>query len=117
MSQSFTIKEAVAEKLVELKPSVKDGVVNILVQNEQDRRVNAVVNVVSKLDALRKESRKLENPDTVTYDKDGNTASETFSKALIEQRKQSTDKIAKYDKALTDALEHGKFDRVFELSV
>jgi SMC interacting uncharacterized protein involved in chromosome segregation len=113
---SVDIKKKVAERLVELAPSVAGVVVETLAQKENGRRIEAFLDVVDKLDNATKELRKIK-PDNVQYDANDIEISASYSKELVEKRKKLKDQIAKFEKAIeaTEA-EPRDFTKLFEIS-
>lgn len=110
------LKIAVAEQLANSGDVVKERVIAHLAAQELDRRTEATIKVVSKIDELEKELKKLSRPDVETFDMDGKALPGVFSKARTEEIKKVKEQKEKLDKALTRALAEGLFDKVFEVS-
>lgn len=114
MAESVAAK--VAEKLKALGPgAIEEAAINVMVDRTVKKRTDAVVSVLDKIDSGERELRKLA-PDQVAYDEGGKKTGETYSKAVVEQRQQATQKIGKLRKALDKALNEGDFGDVLNLS-
>jgi hypothetical protein len=113
---TIDVKALVANRLVQLAPSVSEAVVDQLAGKEHSRRISAFLVVVDELDKATKELRKVK-PDNVQYNKDGSEASATYSKATLDAMKKLEEQIAKYNKAIdaTEA-EPRDFSKVIEIA-
>lgn len=116
-SQVRTIREAIAQRIAESGPHVRDGVLNVLTEKEIRRRSDAILKGLEMEDQHSKEIRKLEKPDLVTYDANGNETSANFSKTRVEDLKKTREKRDKMHRALENALamEEPNFQKLFEL--
>lgn len=110
-----TIQTAVAEKIVNLGPSVESKVIDVMVDKELTRRSDALVSVIGKLEQEEKSFNKL-RADAKTYDEKGAVISEYFTKARIDERQKSTKKITKMTAAINKALEKGDFSDVYNFA-
>lgn len=113
----INVKELVAERLITDAPVVREMVIKSLVQDEQARRVKAVLKVIADLDDTKRAANKI-RPDAVSYDEDGNIVTAGYSKAKLEERKKSLDLIAKLEAALNEALDETtpNFEKVMKFS-
>ena len=111
-----SVKESVTEQLGAVGPSVREKVVTLLVDAEIEKRTNAVVAVVRKLDEANAALKKINRPDTETYNEDGSVASASFTKQRLDEVKKTKETIAKLEKALDEAFDKSDFQKVFELS-
>lgn len=101
---SVTINSAVAERIKASAPEVETRLVEMLVDREVSRRVELIGQGLAKLDEMAREARKLEKPTHVTLNRDGTTASETFTKEALEAIKKHTEKTDKLQRAVDKAL-------------
>jgi hypothetical protein len=111
-----SVKESVTEQLGSIGPNVREKVVTLLVDAEVEKRTNAVVSVVKKLDDAVLALRKVSKPDVETFNADGTVASATFSKPRLDEMKKTQETIAKLEKALDEAFDKSDFQKVFDLS-
>lgn len=111
------VKELVANKLVESAPAVRGRVLDLLVGQEQEKRVKAVVKVISDLDEARKTGAKIK-PDASTFDRDGKVVSEAYTKATTELVKKNKELVARLETALNEALDEQtpNFDKLLKIS-
>ena len=100
---TIDVKDLVANRLVELAPSVCTSVVDTLAQVEHDKRVEAFLYVVGEVDKSQKELNKFK-PDQVAYDVDGKVISETYSKNVLDSKAKVVKRLAELNAAL-DATE------------
>lgn len=110
---SVTMK--VAEQITAIAPQVEDKVVTTLVTRELDRRSNAMVQVLDKLDQEEKAFRKLK-PDQASYDDKGAQISTWYSKSKKEEREKLEKRINKMKAALNKALDKSEFGDVFNFA-
>lgn len=110
---SVSIK--VAEQISSLSPKVEDKVVEALVGRELNRRSEALVIVIDLLSRTEADLKKL-RADQFTYDEAGNKTAESYSKVRAEERKKLSERIEKYTKSITKALEEGDFENVYTFS-
>lgn len=110
------LKAKVAERLATAGATVKDAVVDHLYKEELDRRTNAALKAVSKLEDLEKQLRKANKPDQVQYDGEGKEVSSSYSKAVVDELKKLREEKAKYEGALNKALEENDFSKLLELA-
>ena len=111
-----TINAAVAAQLATLGSKVvEDAVVKIMVDRDVEKRTTALVNVLEQITTTKRDLNKI-GPDNVTYDITGARVSETFSKARIDERYRTEQKLTKMRKAVDKALTSNDFGDVFNLS-
>jgi DNA-binding transcriptional regulator GbsR (MarR family) len=111
-----SVKESVTEQLGNIGPSVREKVVTLLVDAEVEKRTNAVVAVVRKLDEANAALKKINRADNETFNEDGSVATATFTKTRLDDIKKNKEIIAKLEKALDEAFEKSDFQKVFDLS-
>ena len=103
----MNIREAVARRISNSGPDIKNAVVEELAAQVIDKRVSQVVQAFAELDKVEKELRKL-NPDVIHYDKDGAPHAPAYSKAVFESRKKVLERQGRLEKALEKALGDGQ---------
>jgi hypothetical protein len=103
-----TLTEKVAEQIGACGPQVAERVIAHLVEQEVNRRSEAVIKALSVMDRLSREGRKIV-PDLVAYDENGAVLSKNWSKAKLEERKANATKVEKLQKAIDKALEQDDF--------
>ncbi len=109
-----SIKETVAERVGALGAAVQEGVVTVLVDQEKEKRVKAILGAMNLISDTQKELKKIK-PDQ-TFDKDNKLVGETFSKSNMESKKKLEEKIAKVEAALAQATsETPDFKKLFEV--
>lgn len=79
------LKALVADRLVELAPSVSTSVIETLAQKEHGKRIEAFMFVVEELDKQTKELKKISKPDIVTYNADRSIASSQYTKETLDK--------------------------------
>ena len=110
-----TITTAVAEKLANLSPVVNAKVVDYMVEKEIEKRSNAIVTAMDKLNALKNDLKKVK-PDQVFYDDAGAQTRAEWSKSKLEEKNKLTQQVDKFEKALTAAIDQGDMAKVYELN-
>ena len=109
---ALSVHLAVAERLNELSDGVGDKVADLLAAREVNKRCEALVTAIDKLDKMEREHRK-HKADLVSYDTDGRKVIESWSKAALEERNKSQQKIDKATKAINKALDDKDFSDVY----
>lgn len=104
MSQK-NIADAVATSLTNLAPAIREQVVSIMVTREKDKRADAIVTAMDKLNTLVNARRKVAKPDIQTFNADRTIASEVYSKERIEELKKADEAIEKGEKVINKALD------------
>jgi len=109
-----SIKELVSERVGSLGPAVQEGVVTVLVEQEKEKRVKAVLGAMNLISDTQKELKKVK-PDQ-TFDATNKLVGETFSKTNMEAKKKLEEKIAKVEAALVLATsDTPDFKKLFEV--
>jgi len=113
---SKTITDVVAEKIAEISPAVNDKVIDALVARELDKRSDAILAGLDKLNSLKNDLKKIK-PDVGGYfDEDGNeTKPMQYSKAKFEELKKGKEQIDKVQKALDLAIDKGDMSKLYDL--
>lgn len=112
-------KVSIANNIVGLvKAEVKTGneqvskrVVSALVEQELERRTQLVLKALEKKETLEKELVKFK-PDVVSYKEDNTVASESWSKANLDNKKKTADSLAKIDAAIEAAVSGNDYDKL-----
>lgn len=110
-----SIREAVAEALSDLGGNTRARVVEHFANIEAQKRADALVAGLNKLNDLEREAKKLTKGDVVTYNEDGSEASSAFSKERIDARKKLSEQIEKLTKAMNKADESSDFGDLYNL--
>lgn len=113
-TESISVQQKIAEKIIELAPTVEEAVVDTLVERELVKRSEAVVQCMDLLSKLEGELKRIK-PDQVSYDTDGKIISESFSKGKFEEKKKLIERIGKFTNAITKALEKSDYGDVYNL--
>ena len=110
-----TLKETVAEKIAGLGPVVHEAVASALADQVKEKRVKAVLTALSLKEETEKELKKIKPEQT--FDGDGKVVSEFYTKTNFESRKKTTEKLAKIEKALNEALDPEKpnYENLFKV--
>ena len=110
-----TLKETVAEKIAGLGPVVHEAVATALADQVKEKRVKAVLTALNLKEETEKELKKIKPEQT--FDGDGKVVSEFYTKANFESRKKVTEKLAKIEKALNEALDPEKpnYENLFKV--
>lgn len=110
-----TLKETVAEKIAGLGPVVHEAVATALADQVKEKRVKAVLTALNLKEETEKELKKIKPEQT--FDGDGKVVSEFYTKANFETRKKTTEKLAKIEKALNEALDPEKpnYENLFKV--
>jgi hypothetical protein len=99
-----TIREAVAEQIAAISPEVENSIVQHFVAAETKKRADAIIKGMDDLASAQKERSKLAKPDLATYNADRTVASESYSKARLDEVEKIDKKTDKLTKALDKAL-------------
>ena len=110
-----SIKETVAERIAALGPQVQDGVVSVLVEQVKDTRVKAILTALNLIEEAQKELKKIKPEQT--FGPDNKLVSEYYTKANMESKKKTEEKVAKIEAALVLATDSEKpdFKKLFEI--
>ena len=111
-----TVKEQVAEELAKSTSVVRERVIAELTEQEQSRRVKAVLKVLGMLEEAKKAGYRIK-PDIAGFDAAGTSAINAYTKPKLEELKKNQELVTKLEGALNDALDETKpnFDKVFKL--
>lgn len=111
-----TVKEQVTEKLANSTLVVRERVIAELVEQEQSRRVKAVLKVLGMLDEAKKAGYRIK-PDMSGFDNAGMPTVSAYTKPKLEELKKNQELVTKLETALNEALDETKpnFDKIFKL--
>jgi hypothetical protein len=109
------VHEQVAEQIAGSSPQIEKGVVDHLVKRQLDKRVDALVKVYDDVDRLRLDLRKMK-PDLVSCNEAGDVIESNWTPSAAKARKELSDKIEKYQRAIDKAHDKNDFADVFNLA-
>lgn len=110
-----TVTSLVAQRIADSSPVVQGRVVDVLVEKELQKRSDAVVKGLEKLKEAEKDLYKIK-PDVCSYNADGSTLSEGWSKPKLEEKKKAEEYVAKITSAIEKALaDKPDFTKLYEL--
>lgn len=110
------IKIQVAERLIGSSKSVKDKVLEVLTNKELERRTEACLKIIEKIEELDKQYKKESKPDIETYNEDGTVDKTSFSKEKVDSLRKLREQRVRFDDALKKALEQNDFSKALELT-
>lgn len=117
ITASASLREDVALKLADSGKKVRDIVVSELADCEINKRKNAVLSILVKIDDKIKEIRKAEGAGSVVFDRVGNRIGEpSFTKSQLDEIKKIGDDINRMQVALEKAFVENDFQKLLELS-
>jgi hypothetical protein len=109
------IKSKVAEKIASYGAGkVADVVITKLADLEITRRSDALFNGIKLAETAQRDLNKIK-PDQAAFNADGSKASETFSKAKVEEKKKLEARLLKIEKAIETATESDNYSDLFNL--
>ena len=114
MTNLKTINEAIADQIAGSSTVVREIVIRTMVDAEVNRRTNMLVEAIQKAEQQRRELRKFK-PDQISYTENGEVASATWSKEVLEDKKKATEKLEKLERAIEKALTAGEFNDLSNL--
>ena len=106
-----TITDKVTAALANVSDAVNDEVVNVLVEQDKSKRVDAIVAGLSKIDELTRSKYRLAKGDVETFDADGKVVSSTFTKERLAEKKKNSEVLEKWTNALSKAIEKGDMSK------
>ena len=95
--------------------SALDIVVNTLVTAEVDKRATALKGALAVHSTAKKEYIKADKPDMIAFDTHGNKV-ESFSKTAYEARDKAYEKIEQIERAVKEALDDNKWEKIYKLT-
>lgn len=111
----MSIKEILAEKLLNSGTDVKNNVLDVLYNTELKTRTDACLKLLSKIEEQQKELKKLRVSNNNIYNEDGTVQSGGFTKERIGEINNAKANLEKLEKALESALERNDFTKALEL--
>lgn len=109
------LTDKIASAIASVAPQVEDQVVDTMVQRQLKKRADALVQVMDKVDQMKKDLSKV-RPDQVAYDKEGKEVDATFSKAKITEKQKLEKAIGKFEGAINKALEKNDYGDLYNLA-
>lgn len=112
------VSKKVMEELLELSAGAEDveaGLVDMLVKQDLNKKVEALNNVYNKWLKLRSEIKKAERPDQVFMSPDGKETA-SFSKKAFEALKTLREKAGKLERIFTKALKEDDYGEAFNVA-
>lgn len=109
-----TITSAVAEKLSNISPTVNEKVIDFMVNKEIEKRSDAIVKGIEKLNGLQNDMKK-HKPDQIFFDEEGNQTRAEWTKPKLEEKNKLTAQIDKMQKALDSAIGTGDMSKLYDL--
>lgn len=104
----ISIQQDVKSRLVSNNNVVREMYIQSEVTAKLNDRVALVKSAIAKVVELEKELKKTK-PDQVACDADGKVVSELYSKATADKLKETKEKIAKLEAAITKAFESADY--------
>jgi len=116
MVDKLSVREKIADQITNIAPSVIDQVVESVVMRETNKRAEAIVRVIDKLDAAEKEFRKIDKPDQIFYNDKNEVDVAVFSEGRKNERLKKTKLIERLNNAITKAIEKGDMQDVYNMA-
>lgn len=118
----MNIQTAVLNAIANFSTPLPDGspsvlfsrVVDALAEETVAKRVQQVTSAYTEWLKQDKEIKRVK-PDVVSYNADGTVKDEAWTKAGLDAKKKITDRIAKIEKAITNALEKNDWQAMNDL--
>ena len=111
----MSIKETLAEKLLNSGSDVKSNILDTLYNRELTTRTDACLKLLTKIEEKEKELKKLKVSDNNIYDEGGTVVAGGYSKGRIDEIKKVKEELDKLNRALENALENNDFSKALEL--
>jgi|JI10StandDraft_1071094.scaffolds.fasta_scaffold56985_6 hypothetical protein len=114
-STNITLRTAVRDSLAALGTRTRTQVIEIYASREADKQAAALVKGLDKLTELERELFKIK-PVYAGYNVDGQGVGEPmFTKDQLDQRKKTSEQIAKLVKAINKADDKGDFGDLYNI--
>lgn len=107
----MTLKERIAVRLANCGEAIADMVVARLTQEEMEKRSNAIVTAMGKLNEAEKQIPK---PDLKSFDEEGNILTSTYSQKCIENLNSSKKKVKMWSDLIECALSKDEFTKLYK---
>lgn len=111
----FSMEQTLADSIKAAVPEITDKLITVRKARIIEKHVNALDAVWDLRDKTRKELNKLK-PDHVTLDDTGKEVEKSWTKVAYKTKKDLEDKIARIEKALSNALDSGDYSEVYKLA-
>jgi hypothetical protein len=108
------IRDRVTENLASSGPRVQQIIVDKLASEEVDKRVVLLQRAMTEIEKARGELKSIK-PDFITYNEDRTPKDASWSKGTLDKRDKAQQRVAKLEKAFTDAAENSNFDELKKL--
>lgn len=95
-------------------PEIREKFKNVLVQKEQDSRVDTLVKLYDKINAQKVELLKIK-PDNL-FNENGEIISSTYTKQKLDEKKKAQEQLDKLQNAFSAALFKGDFSKAKDLA-
>lgn len=105
------INQEIAERIKGSSEAIKTTVINKFVNDEVTRRADLLSRLIVAINEFRKASLRIK-ADVITFTSTGEVASESWSKAQLDKKKKSDEKLAKAEKAFEKALNDNDYGAV-----
>ena len=109
-----TIQQTIAEKIGTSNETVRNRLIDHLVETEIEKRSNKMIQIFVEIEKMTKNLNKL-RADVKTFNEDGSIATETWSKQRLDERRKATEILAKFQKAFDKALD-GDYELINKLN-
>lgn len=108
-TQAGTIRETISKKIKESNPTVVEGIIDLLVKEELDRRKEMVKKGVEKFEELEKNFKKTK-PDNISYNADGTELASGWSKTGLENHNKAKKELETLNNALENAIVSANYE-------
>lgn len=110
-------REAVKDALSKSSAKVRELVVGVLYDAEIEKRKQAVLGVLTRLDEMSRNITKLKNQGTLTFNINGEAVgTPAFTKEQVKGIKEAEEQFEKLQKALSAAFEKDEWPKLIEMS-
>lgn len=116
MPDKLSVREKIAEQLANITPSVIDQIVETVAARETNKRAEAILKVIDKLEVAEKEMKKLERPDQVFYNDKNEVDVAVFSEGRKNERLKKAKLIERLTNAINKAIDKEDMQDVYNLA-
>ncbi len=104
------VQERITERVGGLTVALQASVVDHYVAKEEKRRADLLLRGYDKVNSLTAELAKINKPDLVGFDANGQPVSQNYSQAKIAEMKKAREKLQKLTAAFEQAFGGGPFE-------
>lgn len=104
----------VADRVKGSAPQVRAQLLDNMVSRELAKRVDTLDKALQKRTELARDLNKVNRPDQETFNADGSTATQSYTKARLEEIKKAKEALSKLDNAIEKAFT-GDFQKLNEV--